>query len=755
MRFPWPVVGVVILAVAGACAPNAPPTVPTGKDAAGDPVPPRFGLNEAQQRALATVNAAARATTAEATDAGGHPSTQEVPPDDPFRALEQTSTVTDHWIDTQTRITAEALQPFRRPEAEARLAELLSIGAIGDIAQRGARIFFTLRSGEREQAALYVHDGELQKQPLVDPQRIGPRAAIDYHYPSPSGRFVAYGVSDNGDERAQLRVVNVETGETLTDTIDHAKWSSLSWLHDDSGFYYTRYPRPGEPHYDAEQEDSYFPAVYFHRLSTDPAKDPLVFRGETPTDFPTPSVGSDDRFLVINNYRGWTASDVWLLSRGDPKAPVKAPDAEHPLRAVVSGLDKLSSGRVHNGQLFLLTNHEAPLNRIVAVDPSRASDPSQWRTVIAESDARIESWTLFADHLAVHRIRDVASELTLHRLDGSPVGNVPLPAAGSIDGLSAGVSDGGASFLFSSYFYPPCVFHVDPAAPEKPEPRYQVPHSVDTAAFSLSRATTRSRDGTPINIFYAHRVGLALSGDHPVLLTGYGGFDISLLPTFTRTALHWLELGGVYAVANLRGGGEYGEAWHRAGMGDQKHHVFEDFEAAVRFFGESGISRPDRIAIRGGSNGGLLMGALITRAPHTFGAAIASVGLYDMLRYTLFPPAQLWISEYGDPTDATVANYLRSYSPYHNVQQGTPYPHVLVETADHDTRVHWSHSTKFSARLQTATSSGRPVLFHMERELGHGRGTGLSDLIEQHARQEAFLRAALGMRPPPAVDAGR
>jgi prolyl oligopeptidase len=275
---------------------------------------------------------------------------------------------------------------------------------------------------------------------------------------------------------------------------------------------------------------------------------------------------------------------------------------------------------------------------------------------------------------------------------------------------------------------------------------YQVAHDLGTDRFALSEGEATSKDGTLIHFFYVHRKDMKRDRNNPVLLTGYGGFDVSELPEFTRNALYWLERGGVYAVANLRGGGEYGEAWHRAGMLGNKERVFEDFEAVIRWFSESGVSRPERIAITGGSNGGLLMGAMITRVPEAFGAVVADVGLYDMLRYARFPPAELWTSEYGDPNEPEAARWLFTYSPYHRVRDGTAYPAVLVETADHDTRVHWAHSTKFAARLQEAQAGPAPIYFHMERKQGHGHGVRLSDLVRRYVRRYAFLESALGMR---------
>jgi prolyl oligopeptidase len=318
-----------------------------------------------------------------------------------------------------------------------------------------------------------------------------------------------------------------------------------------------------------------------------------------------------------------------------------------------------------------------------------------------------------------------------------------------------GIDEGSnrVAFVFSSFFYPPTLFVAD-AASLGVEQVEQVRTDLDASAYVVTQATVNSADGTPVNVFLVHRRGAPLDGTNRVLLYGYGGFNISILPSFTRRPLYWLEQGGVYAVANLRGGGELGEAWHRAGQLENKHHVFEDFEAAIRWLSESGWSSPERIAILGGSNGGLLVGAMLTRCPDAFGAAVGYVGLYDMLRYHRFPPAELWVSEYGSAEDPEQFEFLRDYSPYHAIRSGMRYPAALIETADHDSRVFWGHSTKFAARLQEASTSPASVLFFMDRSVGHGAGTGLSDTVDQMVRMYAFLTWRLWGEAGADVDLG-
>jgi prolyl oligopeptidase len=663
---------------------------------------------------------------------------------DPYRALEQDSALTRAWIAAQTERTRRALRADKDPTAERRLTELMSIGSLEGVAIAGARTLLLRREGGREQPALYALDGDkLPDTPQIDPAQFGAHAALDWFFLSPGGRYVAFGVSDNGDERSTLRVYDLARGALLPDAIGHTKWCNLAWLNDESGFYYTRYPRAGEPRFDAAQPDSYFPRLFFHRLGADPHDDALVFQSELPSDMPNPVIGDDDRYLIIANYRSFTASDVYIVDRDeDPRARVVAPDARHPLHGVVVGLDKQTSGAVHQDELYLLTNEGAPRRRIVMVAPDLADGPSSWHQLIPEGKGTIETFCLLHDAIVVHAIEDVRSRLLLYGLDGTPAGEVALPEAGSVADIACDPRGNTLAFTFSSFVYPPALFRYD--APRRALTRvHQVAHDLDASAFVVDRQQVASADGTPVNVYYVHGKALRRDGEAKVLLTGYGGFDVSLLPQFTRSALYFIERGGVYAVANLRGGGEGGEAWHRAGMREQKPRVFEDFEAVVRWFAQSGISRPQRIAITGGSNGGLLMGALLTRAPDAFGAAVAYVGLYDMLRYPLFPPAQLWTGEYGDPREPEAARYLYAYSPYHRVVDGTHYPAALIETADHDTRVHFGHSAKFAARLQDAQAGPQPIYFYQERDLGHGRGTPLRALVQRYSRMYAFLDAVL------------
>ena len=678
---------------------------------------------------------------------------------DAYRSLEEDTPATQGWITAQTDRTEAALGAMARPERHARLSALLAIGTIARVTTAGRRVFYLKREAGEEQPSLWVAEDRGARdaavptpapRKLLDPthlpgQEPAEKAALDWFYPSPRGSMVALGISNNGDERSTLYVLDVATGALRSERIARTKWCNLAWLNDERGFYYTRYPAAGEPDFDATHEDTYFPRVFFHALGADATTDVRVFSGAQGTDFPTPSVSDDDRFLVVNNFRGWSASDVHLLDR---RARAVPPATVPSLREIIVGRDALTSGRVHRGKLYLLTNVDAPKYKLVVADDlARAADQSTWRVVLAEGSAPIEGYELVADRLVVQSIDDVRARVRVYGLDGREEPEVALPTRGSVDGLGADPSSARLAYAFSSYFVAPTLFTYD-VRRHTTTTLDRVASDVDASGYELTQERVASADGTPINVYLVHRRGLVRDGSNPVLLTGYGGFNVSLYPGFTRHALYFLERGGVYAVANLRGGAEFGEAWHRAGNLLQKKNVFDDFEAVIRWLSTSQISAPSKIAITGGSNGGLLMGAMITRCPQTFRAAATYVGLYDMVRFDRFPPAELWVSEYGSAANPEQLRYLLSYSPYHNVHAGTAYPSVLVETADHDSRVFWGHSTKFAAALQEATSSAQPIYFYREREVGHGAGTRLSDLVRRYERMYAFVEHELGMTTP-------
>ncbi|HJK99100.1 MAG TPA: prolyl oligopeptidase family serine peptidase [Polyangiaceae bacterium LLY-WYZ-14_1] len=673
---------------------------------------------------------------------------------DPFRVLESMdSEVTASWVAAQTERTADALGSLPDDRRE-RLAAWLSTGVVSSPALGGERVFYTLREGEREQPLLVsrpIDSGDPEAEPAVhvDPGDWGERAAIDWFFPSPGGRYLAFGISQNGDERSTLYLIEVASGERLdADTIPRTKWCRLAWLHDDAGFYYTRYPAPGEPDYDPDEPESYHRRLFFHRVGTDPAEDPLVFAPRDGRHSVAPAVSEDDRWLTLNVFHGWASSDLYLLDRGrSPGSRVDVPDDGHPLEAIFVDRDSIAYGGVHRSRLYVLTNDGAPRYRIdVARRPDQAPrDPeSAFRVLVPESEEPIESFAVTKNRLVVEVVDELASSVRVYDFLGKRRDDLALPARGSIEGLDAEALGERVAFFHQGYLSAPSIRLAEPRKPENIQvvESVSLPEDADLSAYETQVARARSEDGTEVPFTILRPKDLAEAPR--VIVTGYGGFNISLLPAFRREALYWVEQGGVFVVANLRGGGEYGETWHEAGNRGEKERVFEDFEAVLRWFPAEGVTTSDRIGITGRSNGGLLMGAAITRAPDAFGAAAAYVGLYDMVRFVRFPPAQLWTGEYGDPAVAEDFRWLLAYSPYHQVEPGTAYPAVLVEAAEADTRVHWAHSSKFAARLQEATSGSEPIYFYLQRQMGHGRGTRRSDLVDLFARMFAFFDQELG-----------
>lgn len=660
---------------------------------------------------------------------------------DPYRALEADDALTRAFIDLETARADAALAPT--PELRASLDALLSIGVIGSPRLAGGKLFYERRDGRAEQASLVIREDDTDRV-LLDPTTLGARVSLDYWEPSPRGRFVVVGLSENGDERSTLRILDVASGEFLPDRIERAKWSNIEVTDDEQGFYYTRYPAPGEPGYDEAEPEAYFPRVFHHRLGTSVALDPLVFAPEGNTDVPSPRLSDDDRYLLVHVSRGWSANDLHVLDRGErPETRVMAPDAAHAFRPLFVGGEEKRYGDVVGGTLYLQTNRAAPKYRIVSMPIATASAETPFVDLVPEGEATLDGFVVTRDRIVVLRMADLEAKLDTYDHAGHATGSVALPTRGNVSGLSHDESSGELAFTFDSYLHPPTLMRLPPraSAPVVVE-QVHVPVSLDGLHFRIEHATSRDGTRVPVQIVSKRELGPSPR----VLVYGYGGFDVSLMPSFQRNILHFIARGGVYAVANLRGGGEYGEAWHRAGMREQKPHVFEDFEAAIRHF--HALTCPARIGVMGGSNGGLLVSAVATRSPTLFGAGIASVGLHDMVRFHRFPPAELWISEYGDPDAAADFPFLYAYSPYHNVHDGTAYPAMLIDTADHDTRVHWAHSTKLAARMQRATSSERPVYFHMERAAGHGAGATRTQLVERYARIYTFLDRTLGASCP-------
>jgi prolyl oligopeptidase len=660
---------------------------------------------------------------------------------DPYRWLEDgTSAETRAWVDAQNAFTRSVLDPLpQRSAIHARLDLLLTTGSVSTPEVRGARHFYERRDGRQNQPVLVVRDGlDGPERPIVDPNALSAAGtvALDWWYPSEDGQLLAYGLSEGGTELSTLRVLRVDTGEHLTaDEIPHTRASSLAWLPDASAFYYTRNPKPGSVR---PGEEMYHRHVFFHRLGAPWREDPRVFgNGRAREDWPSVSLSEDGRWLVVEVSQGWARTEVYCLDRHR---------LERGFVAIQEGLDAVADTEFAGDRLLLRTNNGAPNYQLFEVDPEHP-ERDRWRLVLAERQDRVlHGVRAAAGQLVVHEMHNATSHLLVYGLDGTFRAEVQLPSLGTLGGIGGEWSGDCVTLGFASFALPPTAYVVKPdSARVQLFAQGALPPGFDASDFEVRQEWYASRDGTRVSMFIIHRKGLELDGANPTVLTGYGGFNVSRTPTFVAALPLWLESGGVYALPNLRGGGEYGEAWHQAGMLDRKQNVFDDFTAAAEWLIEHGYTRSDRLAIIGGSNGGLLVGAALTQRPDLFKAVVCQVPLLDMLRYHHLQIARLWIPEYGSPEDPEQARWLYAYSPYHRVRPEQPYPATLLITAEGDSRVDPMHARKMAARLQAANSSETPILLRVEAAAGHGIGKPRSKQLEEATDVWSFLYWQLGV----------
>jgi prolyl oligopeptidase len=655
---------------------------------------------------------------------------------DSYRWLEDdASPETAEWTRQQNALTEEYLAAFPgRERIRARLTQLLAIGAISVPTPARGRYFYQLREAGQNQPVLLVREGlGGTDRVLVDPNRLNQRGttALDWFFPSDDGKLLAYGMSEDGSEESVLHVMDVDAGLLHSDRIQHTRAADLAWLPDSSGFYYTRYPAPGQV---LEGEEQYHRAIYFHRLGDDQLNDELVFKPEQKEYWPGVDLSPDGRWLLIAVARTFDETDIYLKDRV----------AGGPLTVVARDLAASFDAAVVRDRLYLRTNLDAPNYRLFTADPASPARDG-WREIVpARADAVLEGMGITRDHLVLSYVELASSRLRVANLDGVVVRDVSLPAIGSLFGI--GVEWDSTELLvgFSSFTIPPAIYRIDLPSGE-PDLWRRVAVDLDPDQFVVEQVTYPSKDGTPVTMFIVRPAGLERDGSRPVYLTGYGGFNISMLPGFSRSMLLWLEVGGVIAIPNLRGGGEYGEGWHQAGMLARKQNTFDDFIAAAEYLIRERYTSPARLAVAGGSNGGLLMGAVLTQRPDLFRAVIIQVPLLDMLRYHLFLIARLWIPEYGSADKEEEFRWLNAYSPYHHVQDGTRYPAVLLATAESDTRVHPMHARKMTARLQAATGSEYPILLRLESQAGHGAGKPVTKLVDELTDSWTFVFKELGV----------
>jgi prolyl oligopeptidase len=640
---------------------------------------------------------------------------------DPYRGLEDREAAAA-WIDAHDAATDAWFAAHPDEALDARIAQLFGLGGVSVPRRGGGRTFFLRNDGKHEQPWLVVRDGDTETK-LLDPNALDAtgKTSLDAYFPSRQGSWVAYLISTNGSEESVLHVLDARTGKDTGLAIPDTRWSSLSWLPDETGFYYGRYPH-GE---------RYGQRIWFHRLGDDPAKDVKVFGdGRDPTDFPEAVVSEDGAHVAFAAWRGWSASDVYVEDRATGKRTTVQEGTK----------DKLGAVRLLGGDLWALSNRDAPRFRLVRI-PWADGTSARWSDVRPQGADTLESAAWVKDRFVLKTLDEDAVARVSTLVPGAAERRLPLPELGAVYDVDGEPGSPWAVVSLSSFSTKSGLYLFDVTA-DAPEPRVVARVSAGDPPPRLDVKRTRfpSYDGTLVPMWLVRSADSAAApGPRPTYLTAYGGFAVTIEPSFSTTALTWVEKGGVYAIANLRGGNEFGEAWHQAGVREKKFQVFEDMEYAMRWLVAEGIASPSTLAIQGGSNGGLLMGAMMTRCPHLFAACVGDVGLYDMVRYHVWPPAELWIDEYGSSKEAAQLAYLLAWSPYHNVLPGTRYPAFLGETAEQDTRVTWRHTAKFVAALEAATGGTAPILFRMETKAGHGQGKNRSDRVKELSRAIRFL----------------
>ncbi len=650
---------------------------------------------------------------------------------DPYRWLEDgESAETRQWVASQVEYTNGYLEQFpTRERVRVRMTEILASGTISTPREAGGRYFYSRRAGTQDQPVTYMREGpDGEDRVLLDPNGMDDdgTTTIDWYVPSKDGTYLAYGKSVEGTETSTMYILDIDKGEHLEDQFPKVRFANPQWLEGGSGFYYSR-PRdvasigPGEELYDRR--------VYLHKLGRHYDEDPLVFGdGLESAHIPDATLSDDERHLLLETFLGWGKNHLYVQDLRTARTTTIAEDGESSYR-----------GEIVGNTLFLLTNAGAPRYRVVAVDLDRP-DPEHWRTVVPESDAVIEFASVAADRLYVGSMRDAHSELHSYALDGSDGREVPLPGLGTVSAFSAKPSSSEVFFSFSSYVQTPSVYRMD-ANRQEPTLWMAVDSAVEAGSFEVRQTFYRSADGTRVPMYLVAKHGAPADGTIPGMLYGYGGFNIALTPSYSPWIFPWIEAGNLLAIANLRGGNEYGEEWHKAGMLASKQNVFDDFIAAGEFLKQERLVDPDRLVIHGRSNGGLLVGAALTQRPQLWRAAVSGVPLLDMLRYDQFRMAKLWVSEYGSAENAADFEWLRAYSPYHRVQDGTRYPATLIYTASSDSRVDPMHARKMVARLQAAQAGQEPILLRYEESAGHGRGKPLHKIAAEWADIWSFIFA--------------
>jgi prolyl oligopeptidase len=659
---------------------------------------------------------------------------------DPYRWLEDPdSDETKIWVEAENQVTFTYLNEISaREKIKQRLTQLWDYEKYSIPYKKGNRYFYYKNDGLQNQSVLYTLtslDGEPRV--LLDPNTLSEdgTVALSGVAITEDGKLMAYGLSASGSDWQEWKVRDVETGSDLSDILKWIKFSGASWTLDGEGFFYSRYDEPKEK---TKLEDvNYYQKLFYHRLGTPQSEDALIYHRPDQKEWGfSGDVTEDGKYLIITVWRGTEPKNlVFYKDLTDTTAPVLELISE--FEAKYSVID-------NDGSVFWFqTDLDAPRGRVIAIDTKNPSR-EQWQEIIPEADEVLEGAGVLNNQFVADYLKDARSQLKIFNLDGSFVREVELPGIGSAGGFGGKRYDTETFYSFTGYTTPATIYRYDMVTGESTLFR-QPEVDFNPAGYETKQVFYRSKDGTRVPMFITHKKGIQLDGNNATYLYGYGGFSISLTPSFSVGQLVWMELGGVLAIPNLRGGGEYGEEWHEAGMKLKKQNVFDDFIAAAEWLISQGYTSPAKLGIGGGSNGGLLVGACMTQRPDLFGAALPAVGVMDMLRFHKFTIGWAWCSEYGSPENLEEFETLYAYSPLHNLKAGTAYPATMITTADHDDRVVPAHSFKFAAALQEAHAGEKPVLIRIETKAGHGAGKPTAKIIEEIADKWAFLVRVLDM----------
>jgi prolyl oligopeptidase len=654
--------------------------------------------------------------------------------EDPYRWLEDPdSEETKVWVEAQNKVTFSYLEKIPvREQIKERITQLWNYEKYGIPFKEGERYFYFKNDGLQNQSVLYTLTSlDAEATVLLDPNTLSEDGTIALSglAISEDGKLMAYGLSTSGSDWNEWKVREVETGKNLEDHLKWVKFSGASWTHDGKGFFYSRYDEPNEA---TKLEDiNYYHKLYYHQLGTPQSEDILIYHRPDQKEWMFGAgVTEDGRYLIISVDRGTEPKNLIFYK------DLQTKDA--PIVELISEFEASYSVVDNDGSIFWIrTDLDAPRGRLIAIDINNPARDN-WQEIIPQTEETLESVGVLNNQFVVAYLKDARSSIKIFDLNGTFVREMELPGIGSAGGFGGKRYDTETFYTFTSFTTPATIYRYNMITGESSIFR-QPKVDFNPNEYETKQVFYNSKDGTRIPMFITHKKGLQLDGNNPTYLYGYGGFNISLTPNFSVSRLVWMEMGGVYAVANLRGGGEYGEEWHQAGTKLNKQNVFDDFIAAAEWLIENKYTKPEKLAIAGGSNGGLLVGACMTQCPDLFAAAIPSVGVLDMLRFHKFTIGWAWCSDYGSPENEEEFKALYAYSPLHNLKSGTSYPATMITTADHDDRVVPAHSFKFAAALQEAHIGEKPVLIRIETKAGHGAGKPTAKIIEENADQWAFL----------------